>query len=297
MIIISASIYPFLENIIIFLFFIIPFAHIFHFRGPYWVPFASIFKRFSRLEMYFMKLMFFILKTDIFYRKPALRFIPEYISRIAVKGIKPSVFTLQELKHALNIIYNHDGSSNEHPEFLIRPCPCRDALGKYSQKFPNVTDVIFTNNKKHYQNSKHNKFLTKKELFKKLDYFDEVGLVHIVLGCSGAEGYGINICNCHRSVCFVLRAVLGRGIWYGLNKGPSIAIVDPDKCRGVEKCGICLTRCVFHARDIFNNKGSVIEQNCYGCGLCANSCPEKATIMIERKNWSKSYFPRKLIKN
>ncbi|NVM02564.1 MAG: 4Fe-4S binding protein [Candidatus Helarchaeota archaeon] len=244
-----------------------------------------------------MKLMFFILRTNIFYRNRFLRFIPEYIAQIAGNGVNPSVFTLRELKQVLNSIYeNHDGSLVGKPVILIRPCPCRDALRKYSKILPNITDIIFTNNKKNYKQNKDNKFITKDELFKKLDFFDKRGLVHIVLGCMGVDGTGINICNCHKSVCFVLQAVLARGFLNGLKKGPSIAKVDPTKCKGIDECGECLSRCIFHARDILNNKGNIIEENCYGCGLCANSCPKKATIVVPRKNWKHSFFPVSLVR-
>ncbi|MHA1270611.1 MAG: hypothetical protein ACTSPY_12535 [Candidatus Helarchaeota archaeon] len=244
-----------------------------------------------------MKFMFILLKKDQLYRNRLIRFIPEFFSYFAANGIRPVIYTLDELKKIINRIdHNYISLSNESPAFLIRPCPCRDAQRKYSKKLPNITDILFTSNKKNFSETKNNRFITKSDLFKKLDYFDKKGLVHIVLGCMGVNGGGINICNCHKSVCFVLQAVLGRDMKRGLEKGPSVAVVDQNKCKGIEECGICLERCVFHARTVENGLGKVVLENCYGCGLCANSCPEHATIMVLRNNYTPTYFPLNWIK-
>ena len=128
-------------------------------------------------------------------------------------------------------------------------------------------------------------------MLKKLRQFDEVGLVHIVLGCCGIEGYGINICNCNKSVCFILLAYLVRDIKRGLAPGPSIATCDSMVCKGIDECGRCLTRCVFHARDIKDGKGSVLSERCMGCGLCSNTCESGATRMKARKISKEIYFP------
>jgi len=275
---------------------LVPFLHLFHLRYSYKLPFPFLIRLISRFEMYYMKLMFVLLKTNFLYRNRLIRFIPEIVAYFAANGVRPVIFTLDELKRILDhISEKYFNLTDESPKFLIRPCPCRDAQGKYSKKLPNVTDVLLTMNKRNFQETSNNKFITKSELFQKLDYFDKKGLVHMVLGCLGLNGGGINICNCHKSVCFVLQAVLGRDIKQGLRKGPSIAVVDIDKCRGVDICGICLTRCVFHARISVDNKSIVIKENCYGCGLCANSCPENATTMVIRDDWKPYYFPKSWI--
>lgn len=238
-----------------------------------------------------MKFLFKILRTEFLYSNNLVRLIPEYVAYIATNGARPSAFTLQELKRILNVIYGKNKKlSTQDPVLMIRPCPCRDAQHKYSEKLPNITDVVFTTNRKDYKIGPNNKFMTKEELFKKLDYFDEVGLVHIVLGCMGEMGGGVNICNCHKSVCFVLQAILGRDFKKGLRKGPSMASVDSTKCKGIKDCGICLTRCQFHVRGEMDGKGTILEQ-CYGCGLCANTCPDKATTMVPRSDWTPTYFP------
>ncbi|MFX1298175.1 MAG: 4Fe-4S binding protein [Promethearchaeota archaeon] len=58
-----------------------------------------------------------------------------------------------------------------------------------------------------------------------------------------------------------------------------MAKVDLNKCGG---CGICLSRCRFHAIEIQNNKSITIQANCKGCGLCATGCPNGARKLFPR---------------
>jgi len=285
-------------NIFVLMLITFPILHIFHIRGDNKIPFPSLFRRFTRYEEFMMKLMFKILRMDFLYKYKSLRFIPELIVKLARGTIQPSIFSLEELKGVLNHTYSeHTNYSEDDKVIILRPCPCRDALRKYSTTLPNVTDVLFTDNRnKDIKNTKNNIFITKAQLFKKLDYFEEKGLVHMVLGCMGQEGFGLNICNCHKSVCFVMMAVLGRGIKNGLTKSSKIATIDINKCKGPDECGKCLTRCQFHAREKENGKGSIVLDRCYGCGLCATSCPEQATTMIAREGYEPNYFPRAWLK-
>lgn len=264
--------------------------HVLHFRGPYLLHFQKIFRYFTRYERFFMKFLFLFLNADRLYKNRLIRFIPEMIAYFAAKGASPSVYTLQELEKIVNIIYKHNGGSKDFG-IMLRPCPCRDAQHKYSTKLPNITDVIFTNNAQPLSKSRDNLFISKDQLIKKLRQFDEMGLVHVVLGCVGQDGYGPNICNCHKSVCFPLKAVLGRDFKRGLARGPSIASCDPGKCKGIDECGKCLSRCPFHGRIAVNGKGSIIPERCFGCGLCANSCESGATQMVPRPGYKEIYFP------
>ncbi|NVM54879.1 MAG: hypothetical protein HWN66_14340 [Candidatus Helarchaeota archaeon] len=274
--------------------------HIFHFRGPYLLPFQKVFRYFTRYEHYVLRFMFILLNTDILYKNRLIRFIPEFISYFFANGAYPSIYTLQELIQIINIIYKKNGGSgNSATKFgiLLRPCPCRDAQRNYSKTLPNVTDVLLTNNVQALSKGRDNVFISKNQLIKKLRKFDEIGLIHVVLGCCGEEGHGINICNCHKSACFPLKAILARGFRRGLAPGPSIATCDLEKCKGIDDCGKCLTRCPFHARIVKDRKGEVIADSCYGCGLCANTCESGATQMIPRAGYKNSYFPLQWIRS
>ncbi len=269
--------------------------HIFHFRGPYTIPFQVMFRYFTRYERFFMRFLFKILKTEFLYKNRLIRFIPEFISYFAANGAYPSVYTLQELERTINILYYTNGGQKTDSKsqfgILLRPCPCRDAQNNYSKKLPNVTDIIFTTNRKALPTGHDNIFISKPQLIRKLRQFDEAGLIHVVLGCCGEDGFGMNICNCHKSACFLLLAVLGRGFRRGLAKGPSIATSDETLCKGINECGKCLRRCPFKARIPKDGKSRVIADRCFGCGLCANTCESGATSMTYRADYEDIYFP------
>ena len=54
------------------------------------------------------------------------------------------------------------------------------------------------------------------------------------------------------------------------------AIVDPEKCKGSEKC---LDICPTGAIDMKDGKAVVIPENCADCGACIEICPNEAIKM------------------
>jgi heterodisulfide reductase subunit A len=61
---------------------------------------------------------------------------------------------------------------------------------------------------------------------------------------------------------------------------PIFASIDPDMCTS---CGICVTRCPYHAISIEDKKAKtpaiVNTALCKGCGTCAGDCPENSITM------------------
>lgn len=56
------------------------------------------------------------------------------------------------------------------------------------------------------------------------------------------------------------------------HKPHNLAIIDQDKCKGVEECGDCIPFCNFDARVVDGNgKIKIINDKCMGCGLCLRS--------------------------
>ncbi|MFW9929048.1 MAG: hydrogenase iron-sulfur subunit, partial [Candidatus Thorarchaeota archaeon] len=64
------------------------------------------------------------------------------------------------------------------------------------------------------------------------------------------------------------------------NVEPIFAHVESEKCTA---CGICVTRCPYHAVSIVDKKAKtpalVNTALCKGCGTCAGDCPEDAITM------------------
>jgi ferredoxin len=94
------------------------------------------------------------------------------------------------------------------------------------------------------------------------------------------------ICNCCACDCYPFRAAqeLGsKGIW---PRSRYVAVHDVGRCN---LCGACVKRCHF---DAFFHDSTTVEidgreksnvlynpEHCWGCGLCANTCPSGAIVM------------------
>lgn len=115
------------------------------------------------------------------------------------------------------------------------------------------------------------------EARKVLHVANEHGLVHQALYTDWLKGEVFDLCSCCPCCCTYLRAFLNFGVRHHIAKSGFVARVDLDKCNG---CGVCLERCVFHARKLENGKSVVVEENCQGCGLCTTTCSTGASRLV-----------------
>jgi ferredoxin/DNA-binding transcriptional ArsR family regulator len=106
---------------------------------------------------------------------------------------------------------------------------------------------------------------------------DRSGLVHQALYTDWVKGEVFDICSCCPCCCVYLRAVMDYGVKHTIAKSGLVAKVDGDTCAG---CGVCVDRCVFHARKLEDGKSVVDESACYGCGLCTTSCRAGASRLV-----------------
>ena len=118
------------------------------------------------------------------------------------------------------------------------------------------------------------------ELLEVLEQTEKAGLVHLGDNVLNQPAY---LCHCCGCCCQALRAIneSGQLFTHPSNFMPSL---DQDNCTG---CGACADSC--HIRAIAweaNDDGEVPAFNdelCIGCGLCANACPCGALAMERRK--------------
>ncbi len=111
------------------------------------------------------------------------------------------------------------------------------------------------------------------------------GLYHQVLWAK--IPYPVAICNCDFRYCTSAKLRTDYHLKNGLVKGHYVSSVS-DKCNGCEgeQQPICVERCPFKA--IGYNEASFKVQidfkRCFGCGVCENSCPQKAIHLIKRES-------------
>lgn len=95
------------------------------------------------------------------------------------------------------------------------------------------------------------------------------------------------MCSCTADACVLLKNAVQLESafkpWKYYGKSRFRAVVDPQKC---VNCGLCRNkRCMFDAIDVRYNKTTkderhfVMEENCMGCGCCAETCPKGAITM------------------
>ena len=229
------------------------------------------------------------------------RFIQLFIVKILSSLIQCEVYTLDECLKLMDSIYRE--YSNVYVG--IRICPCRQARGLYDKNgLPNITDLTFVYSKTPgvKKDVKYMKFISLNQAKDLLRKFDKMGLCHTMYGNCGniIDGsFSLAICNCKRDVCIPLDVAIDLDLTKALYINPhNLAIIDQKKCKGADKCGKCLEVCGFDARiiDKSNGKIKIINDKCWGCGLCANHCPEGAN-KIKFLPENKLNFYQNLFKN
>jgi ferredoxin len=166
---------------------------------------------------------------------------------------------------------------------VVQPCDCR-RLGQNCDR-PVETCIWFDEGALAALDRGHGRRLSKAEAKELLRWADKRGLMHTADSDWRTRGLHA-ICNCCACDCYPFRAAreLGsKGVW---PRSRHIAVYDRAGCTF---CGACVKRCQF---DAFYGNGSTVEidgrvrQNilfdadkCWGCGLCANTCPAAAIVM------------------
>jgi Pyruvate/2-oxoacid:ferredoxin oxidoreductase delta subunit len=169
-------------------------------------------------------------------------------------------------------------------DIVVQPCDCRK-LGENCNR-PVETCIWLDDGARQAMDRGHGRRLTQEEAIQLLRHADKKGLMHTADSEWRERGLHA-ICNCCACDCYPFRAAqeLGsKGVW---PKSHYIVQHDRDRCN---QCGACVKRCHFEA---FYHDGSTIEvdgkiknnvavnlDKCWGCGLCANTCPEGAIEMI-----------------
>lgn len=66
-------------------------------------------------------------------------------------------------------------------------------------------------------------------------------------------------------------------------------VIDPEECKG---CGLCIEDCpekVLKFHEKFNSKGYhyafYVGEGCTGCGICFYACPEPEAVTVYKKGY------------
>lgn len=129
-----------------------------------------------------------------------------------------------------------------------------------------------------FDDSDHQRAISKSEAYAVLDKAEKAGLVHMTWNIENGH---IFICNCCGCCCGVLRSINKLGIDASLViNSYYVAEVDPDECVA---CGTCRDeRCQVNAIEVDEDAYWVVPEKCIGCGLCVTTCPSGAMSLVRK---------------
>jgi len=166
---------------------------------------------------------------------------------------------------------------------VVQPCNCRRS-GQFCDR-PVETCIWLDEGARAALDRGYGRPLSKEEAKQLLRWADKKGLMHTAE--SEWQMHGLHaICNCCACDCYPFRAAdeLGsKGAW------PKIRYLVEYNAALCSLCGSCVKRCHFSA---FYHDGATVKvkgkvkktvsfdpNKCWGCGLCANTCPNEAIGM------------------
>jgi len=174
--------------------------------------------------------------------------------------------------------------------FIMKKCICRTA--ESCKKYPEDLGCIFLGEAVKSISPGLGKTASVDEALEHLEKCESAGLVHLigrykfdaVLLNAGPSDRLLSICNCCECCC-VFRVVsrIYRPAGESLRKLEGVVVSSNDNCKG---CGLCAETCFVNAISLSDNKSRVSDM-CRGCGRCVRACPNNAMTLTfeESSGW------------
>jgi len=161
----------------------------------------------------------------------------------------------------------------EHEEFGISNCGCRESKGKCERSRMDVCLTFgFDPN---FSSGSGLRKANKDDVYELLKEAEDKKLV--ARPFRDKNNKTIGICFCCDDCCGYFLYPEEK-----CDKGRFIEETNLEQC---SNCNICCDVCYFGARTLSKSEELIIDRNnCHGCGLCADICPENCINMIERAN-------------
>jgi len=103
------------------------------------------------------------------------------------------------------------------------------------------------------------------------------GLVH--QAAYNPDQYIWAVCSCCPCCCYRLQILNQFGRDDLVVRSDYIASQEKSRCNA---CGLCVSRCIFAARQMIGGELVYRSERCFGCGLCITACPEEAITLRHR---------------
>ncbi len=176
-------------------------------------------------------------------------------------------------KYAYKILF-------QEPEFIaVMDCPCKKSLNDTQESINSCISVgKWTSQFWLDRCGKYNpRKITQQEALDLIKEFRKKGyLTQVFLKVATGGSTGV-ICNCHPDTCVSLQATkfakkIDKNLSMSAEAGYSVTH-DAEKC---DECGICANICPFDAIVLNTLDQTRIFNDCMGCELCVEHCPNGA---------------------
>ena len=245
-----------------------------------WVQYL-LHKLYAVLEPTILRITDFVFSIKLLTDTVAGREILKLVATAAWALPHGVVITTEAAERVIDFIMETEYANGA--KLAVGPCVCQMALHRWKE--PSMKDMVVLYGADIYLHLKLGyRLINADEAKDMLRRFHKVGLVHEIDFCMHSGRWTFVICNCEKEICVLTRAHLLTGKL--LYPGPEIVSHEPEKCIGVDKCGLCIKRCIFDANIIEGDKVRVDYDKCMGCGLCVTTCKGNARSMARRKDYS-----------
>jgi ferredoxin len=211
---------------------------------------------------------------EIFFRGDEIYYLPiDQTLQINAQLNPPESVVLpsQVVEHFINQASHH---------WIMDFCICRD--GDKCQDFPRNLGCIFLGEPVNQINSEMGRLVSKEKALDHARRCREGGLVHMIgrnrldslwLGAGPAEDL-MTICNCCPCCClWGLIPDLNPTISHKIDRMPGVEVKVEEDCTG---CGLCANGICFVEAITMENGRAEISLECRGCGRCVEVCSEDA---------------------
>ena len=192
---------------------------------------------------------------------------------IPVKKSIPAEVNILTYEEVENLI---DGASS----VALANCICRSNKKMIGEGCDGPVDdicILFDSWADYYAENGLGRKVSKEEGKDALKRAEDAGLVHNALN---VQQGALNICSCCGCCCALLRGITQLEMSTAVAKSNFIAAIMEDECTG---CGECAESCQINAIELNDSIAVLKKERCIGCGVCASNCPVDAIVMNRRQ--------------
>jgi ferredoxin len=162
--------------------------------------------------------------------------------------------------------------TGKHDRFWISTCWCRAERGRCARS---DMEVCLSFREDSPANPSGMKEVSRDKVMALIENAREWGLVSRMFARKGGDGEVEGICFCCDDCCSFFTERTG-------DKPARGAFIESTIEGCCSSCGMCERACRFEARVMDEGELVVLRYKCYGCGVCAETCPTNCIEMLPR---------------